>query len=118
MEGTPNPVRNQPSGWEAWDAVPRDGPAVFIVDTAALDSGELHGCWFDPTLPVDILSEQLRRFVGAELTEGRIAVVDQIGLGPLMMSEKPVVDELQAEADATFRAQDAVDSTTLEPLPE
>ena len=111
-------MERETSGWDAWDAVPRDGPGVFIVDTAALDNGELHGCWFDPTLPADVLHEQLRRFVGREPTEGSLALVDQVGLGPLMMIETPVVHELQAEADATYGAQDAVDSTTPEPLPE
>jgi hypothetical protein len=71
---------------------------VFIIDTAALDHGELNGCWVDPTLPTEIVGEQLRRFIGHEPVDGSFAIVDQVGLGERMLPETLNATELRGEA--------------------
>lgn len=35
----------------SYDAVPRDGPAVFVADAAAWDRGEIRGVWVDALTP-------------------------------------------------------------------
>ncbi|MCA1701743.1 MAG: hypothetical protein LC808_00105 [Actinobacteria bacterium] len=38
---------HNPDATSYWDALPRDGPAVFVADTALLDAGLVKGCWLD-----------------------------------------------------------------------
>ena len=88
-----------PEGWEAWDAVPRDGPAVFVVDTAALDHGIVSGRWLEVTDDQDGLHAELSHLLGREPEEGTWAVVDQVGLGPVMAPEVMTVNELTTISD-------------------
>ena len=86
--------RQAASGWEAWEAAPRDGPAVFVIDTERFDCGVVHGAWVDPTANPEELQEQLRQLLGREPQAGRWAIIDQIGLGPLMAPERLAIEEL------------------------
>jgi len=74
-------------GWEAWDAVPRDGPAVFVIDTTAFDQGTVRGRWLDVSAGKEALHDGLTELLGREPEEGAWAIVDQIGLGELMAPE-------------------------------
>lgn len=82
-------------GWNEWDAVPRDGPAVFVIDTRAFDEeGTIHGRWLDPTLGPGVLHLQVTELLGREPEEGTWAIVDQVGLGKLMAPESVSIAEL------------------------
>lgn len=82
--------------FDQWDAAPRDGPAVFIVDTATYDRhGTPWGRWIDPTREPEAVRSDIEECVGIELTEaGQWAVVDQIGLGDAMIPEQLSIDAL------------------------
>lgn len=91
-------------GWEAWDAVPRDGPAVFVVDTKAFDHGVIRGLWLEVSADGTALHDQLTELLGREPEEGTWAIIDQVGLGALMAPEtmptsglSTVVADLAAE---------------------
>jgi len=91
-------------GWEAWDAVPRDGPSVFVVDTKAFDHGVVRGRWLDVSADGAALHDQLTELLGREPEEGSWAIIDQVGLGALMVPEtmptsglSTVVADLAAE---------------------
>ncbi len=89
----------QTDGWRAWEAAPRDGPAIFVIDTSMFDDhGELRGCWLDPNMAPEVLYEQVRALLGREPVEGSWAVIDQVGLGPLMLPETLGVDEVRSSA--------------------
>ena len=85
-------------GWEAWDAVPRDGPAVFVIDTAAADHGVVHGRWLMIADGQTGWHANLTDLLGREPDEGSWAVVDQIGLGPVMAPETMSVVDLAVVA--------------------
>jgi hypothetical protein len=85
MENNINNKNGLNSGWEAWDAVPRDGPAVFVVDTDALDRHQcLRGRWLDLAASPEIIDTALGELLGRPVEEAGWAIVDQIGLGPRM----------------------------------
>lgn len=100
MEGISNKsgLRNESdaSGWEAWNAVPRDGPAVFIVDVGAFDCGVVRGRWFGVKADQEELRAELTDLLGYEPEEGSWAIVDQVGLGDLMAPETMTVADLTA----------------------
>ncbi len=80
-------------GWEEWNAVPRDGPAVFVADAVAWDQGIIHGRWLEIRADRATLHTQLTDLLGREPEEGTWAILDQIGLGPVMAPETmPVAD--------------------------
>lgn len=88
-------------GWEAWEAIPRDGPAVFIVDTVALSQGVVRGRWVsvaDADGGMNLHAE-LTALLGHEPEEGSWAVVDQVGLGGVMAPETLSVVDLAAVAE-------------------
>lgn len=87
------------TGWEAWEASPRDGPAVFVVDTAVFDQGTVRGRWINPNDDPAVVGEQLAELLGRLPEEGSWAVVDQQGLGPIMMPETLAVPELRVAVD-------------------
>ncbi len=99
----------QPEGWRAWEAAPRDGPGIFVVDTRVLDrDGEVRGRWLDPNVEPEVLYHQLQTLLGREPVEGTWAVIDQVGLGPLMLPETLDVDEVrlsvkEAAAESDWR---------------
>lgn len=86
-------------GWEAWEAIPRDGPAVFVVDTAAFDHGVIRGRWIEVADGDREVHVALMALLGQEPQEGTWAVVDQIGLGPVMAPETLTVGELATVAE-------------------
>jgi hypothetical protein len=86
-------------GWGAWEAVPRDGPAVFVVDTDAFDQGLVRGRWLDVSAGQTALHQALSELLGQEPKKGRWAIVDQIGLGGLMAPETMTIPELSTVAD-------------------
>ncbi len=96
---------NNDSGWEAWEAAPRDGPAVFIVDAEAWDQGVIRGRWCDPYLPVEQITEQVEALLGRPTTDGSWAIVDQVGLGGRMMEEQSPLEALAHQADLTLRPE-------------
>ncbi len=90
----PEMTEERIDGWKAWEAAPRDGPGIFVIDTAALDAGELRGRWLDPTADPETLRGQVQELLGREPVECSWAIVDQVGLGPVMVPETLAVDEV------------------------
>ena len=88
MEAINEGLATETAGWDAWDAVPRDGPAVFVVDAEAFDRGEVIGKWINPFIDHHEIDEQLRQLLGVEPKQGRWAIVDQVGLSR-MVNETP-----------------------------
>src|SRR5438093_5742017 len=84
---------------DTWDAVPRDGPAVFIVKTDPFDErGRIVGRWIDPTGSIDAIDRQITELIGSLANEGGWAVIDQIGLGPEMLPEELTLEALRRMA--------------------
>lgn len=82
-------------GWAAWEAAPRDGPAVFVIDAPRLDKhGELRGIWLDPTVGASTFALGIAKLLGRAPTTGEWAIVDQIGLGGDMLPESFELPEL------------------------
>jgi uncharacterized lipoprotein YddW (UPF0748 family) len=77
----------------SYDAVPRDGPAVFVADAAAWDRGEIRGVWVDAQTPPARVVQQLAEELGREVGLDELAVVDQVGLGAAALSEDYFSDE-------------------------
>jgi hypothetical protein len=73
-----------------WDAVPRDGPAVFIIDTLLFDeSAEIQGDWIAAEGDVVDLATAIEAVVGPDRLEaGQWAVFDQVGLGTELVPEQ------------------------------
>jgi len=91
MRGERENERTYETGWEAWDDVPRDHPAVFVLDTDLFDEhGEVHGAWLRVNQPY--FAGQLKTLLGREPSGW--AVVDQTGLGDTMLPEHFHPDEL------------------------
>lgn len=80
---------NEEDRWRnAYDAVPRDGPAVFAADAAALDQGGWpRGRWLNPLASVPMLERQLAEVFGPDAQPGEWVVIDQHELGPVMVPE-------------------------------
>lgn len=85
-------------GWDEWEAVPRDGPAVFAVDSRALDEGVIRGRWLDVHADQVTLRKELGELLGQGPEAGAWVVVDQVGLGELMAPETMTVTDLAALA--------------------
>ncbi len=95
----------------AWDAVPRDGPAVFIADRNRLDhDNTILGAWVNPTDSHDNIHQTLIRALGAEaVNRGDWVVVDQVGLGPTMLPEQ------LSTADLVYLAGALTDDNSAKP---
>lgn len=76
---------------DRWDAVPRDGPAVFVIGG---DATSLTGDWIDPTADVDQVAAAVETATGQPAEIGSWTVVDQIGLGPEMLPEHLSIQSL------------------------
>jgi hypothetical protein len=85
-------------GWAAWNAVPRDGPALFAVDATAFDRGVVRGRWLNVGADQAQLYDELTELLGQAPEEGTWAVVDQIGLGQRMAPEMMSVTDLTTVA--------------------
>lgn len=92
-------VTKDSKGWEDWEAVPRDGPAVFAVDIQAFDQGVVRGRWLEVTADQATLNQELADLLGRKPDAGTWAVVDQVGLGGLMVPETMTVTDLAALAE-------------------
>jgi hypothetical protein len=79
---------------DAYDAVPRDGPAIFVARSN--DQGEpdqpIDGRWVDLRLGESALQAEL---AGHPSVAGWF-VLDQLDCGPEMIPEQPTPDELRA----------------------
>ncbi len=84
--------------WQAYDAVPRAGPAVFAVRTALLDTGIIDGQWIDPTGTAEAVGASLAEVTGQPGELGGYTIIDQTGLGPTMVDEDLTPAELAYEA--------------------
>lgn len=68
-----------------------------MIDTTVYDGlGVIRGCWLDPTAAPETLTRQVRELLGREPAAGGWAIVDQVGLGPVMVPETMAVDEVAA----------------------
>lgn len=87
MERQQHERERQPEGPD-WDATPRDGPAVLVVNTRLLDQGiGLEGGWVQLDGSVPEVAQRLGEIVGGG-DQGDYAVVDQVGLGPIMWDDE------------------------------
>src|SRR5262245_17302404 len=87
-------------GWDAWEAAPRDGPAVFVIDAPRLDThGELRGAWIDPTVGTATVALEIAKLLGRKPNIGEWAIIDQIGLGAEMLAETFNLSDLNAVLD-------------------
>lgn len=86
-------------GWDAWNAVPRDGPAVFVVDLQAMETqGRVHGRWMNPMRKSEEVTAELREVLGREPDVNTWAVIDQVDLGPRMIPDTLAPMELPVAA--------------------
>jgi hypothetical protein len=85
-----------------WDAVPRDGPAALVVDASPYDeAGEIHGGWIDLNQPEPQIETAVQSAVGREAwDEDRWVIIDQVGLGSVMLAERLSVHGLARVAQA------------------
>lgn len=94
--------RQQPGGrdddrWlDEWDCTPRDGPAVFVIDTVTYDlHGTRWGRWLDPTRGPEEVRADLVEAIGVEKIEhDEWAVIDQVGLGETALPEQVSIEGL------------------------
>lgn len=89
-----------------WDAVPRDGPAVFVANADLLDLGIIHGRWIDPREPEPVLRDQLVATLGGQVVQRRAwAVIDQINVGEAMLPEAPSLADLRWQVIARLDSE-------------
>lgn len=109
MERQPTTPLNENAtagGWDAWDAAPRDGPAVFVIDASRLDtSGDLRGGWLDPTVDTATFTRGIADLLGREPNTGEWAIIDQTGLGETMLPETFNLAELGDVLAETHESQ-------------
>ena len=79
---------------DGYDAVPRDGPAVFVADTAKLDRGELHGRWIGLDRSAADIATHISAVTNRSPIDGGWAVIDQTRLGGTMCDEHISFDGL------------------------
>lgn len=78
---------------DAYDAVPRDGPAIFIARSGGQEANPpIEGRWVDLRLGESALRAEL---AGHPSVAGWV-VLDQLDCGPEMIPEQPTPDELRA----------------------
>ena len=68
------------TGWEAYDAAPRDGPWLFVAVTEAWDRGEIRGTWVRGTASTTEVLDVIAAKVGQRYQAKELAVVDQVGI--------------------------------------
>lgn len=78
---------------DAYDAVPRDGPAIFIARTNGHETSQpIGGRWVDLRLGESALRAELADHPSA----AGWFVLDQLDCGPEMIPEHPTPEELRA----------------------
>jgi hypothetical protein len=79
-----------------WDAVPRDGPAVLVVDAHELDEGRgLVGGWIELSQSISEVAQQIEVLLGREAGRRTPVVIDQIGMGSVMCDEDEIAELLR-----------------------
>jgi len=64
----------------SYDAVPRDGPHIFVVDAVAWDRGEFAGAWVPADANGGLVLRHLSGVLRREVDIEDLAVVDQVGV--------------------------------------
>ena len=77
---------------DRWDAIPRDGPAVFVIGGDSVSG--VAGDWIDPVAETEQVAEAVAAATGQPPENGSWAVVDQIGLGNEMLPEHLSIESL------------------------
>jgi hypothetical protein len=77
---------------DRWNAVPRDGPAVFVIggDSPSCVMGD----WIDPTAATEQVADAVAVATGQPPEIGSWAVVDQTGLGAELLPEHLSIESL------------------------
>lgn len=93
----------------SYDAVPRDGPAVFVAHSRAIDLGAaLIGAWIGADQAPEQIATGIEVVTGQVWRRGGWAIVDQVGLGPLAVDEDCPPEEIGRLANqAEVRAASA-----------
>lgn len=68
------------TGWEVYDAAPRDGPWIFVAVTEAWDRGEIRGTWVRAAATTNEVLDVMAATVGQRYQAEELAVVDQVGI--------------------------------------
>lgn len=84
----------RPEAADGHDAVPRDGPAIYLADAAVLHAGRLIGRWVRLDTPLAEVAEEVGQLVGER--PDNWVVIDQVGIGEAMLDEQPTLIELLA----------------------
>jgi hypothetical protein len=85
------------TGWWLYDAVPRDGPAIYVVAAETWDQGDVTGIWIELESPTDKVVELLSAVAGRALELDDLRVVDQVGVGKLMLDEQCLTEADEAD---------------------
>lgn len=73
---------------QAWEANPRDGPAVYIETVDTIGDTALRGAWIDLTTDSDEVHQQIVDAVGAAaVASASWRIIDQVGVGDTMLPE-------------------------------
>jgi hypothetical protein len=86
----------RPEQGRGWDAVPRDGPAIFVVDRHAWERRDTDGVWVGTDESGFAIAARLTRQLGKPVAIENLVIVDQIGVGPAQLDE----DLLQLDSTA------------------
>ena len=95
---------------DGYDAVPRDGPAVFVADTAKLDRGELHGRWIGLDRSAADIATHISAVTNRSPIDGGWAVIDQTrlladaGVDYAVVTAPFYAPTQEADVEAHFRA--------------
>lgn len=73
-----------------------DAPAVFMADRLSVDLGKPSGRWIQLNVDPTSLRCQIRRF---GLDHSDMVIIDQVGLGPVMVDEDASVSDLLARVN-------------------
>lgn len=83
MEQHPKELNHERS----YSAIPRDGPAVYVIEA---DTGR--GKWLRARQPWQV---QHLILTEAGIDPDRVVIVDQVGLGPVMVDEDASFDAIE-----------------------
>jgi hypothetical protein len=87
--------QRQPHWLDAYDAVPRDGPAVLLATTDLRDGETPRGGWVDVSEDEMQVWRDVEAAVGAvAVGDGRWEIIDQIDMGPQMLPDQLSLSEL------------------------
>jgi hypothetical protein len=84
---------------EGYDAVPRDGPAVFVADRTRLAAGDLFGRWVRLDQTIGGIALEVSLVTDQPAAEGGWTILDQAQLGEVMCDEALTFDGLTRLAE-------------------